>query len=122
MGEYLFLYSTAYTIICLIYFGFWKKRYILDIEDKEGALRLAQWLVLYYIIDIYCLKTVPLLSRCALAGFFLSEFNFKFKGYLTHLQAVPKFKVNSSEPIKTLFFAIKILICLGALIFDIVFY
>lgn len=96
MCEYIFIYSTVYTVFCLPYFAYYKRRYILDIEDKEAAMRLGQWLTLYYVVDFICLKLLPLLSRCAVVGFFLTEFNFKFQGYLRALHPVPRFRVHTN--------------------------
>ena len=75
-------------------------------------------MVLYYVIDLYTLKSLPLLTRSAVIGFFLTEFNYKFEGQLNHLRPVPRFRIVPSQPLSALFSFLKFIVCLGAIIFD----
>jgi hypothetical protein len=80
----MFLLSTLYTIIVLPYYAFFKKEYILEIDDKEAGLKCAQWLVLYYLIDFFCLYTLPLLTYCAVFGFLMTEYVYEMRGTISN--------------------------------------
>jgi hypothetical protein len=64
-------------LVTLPYMSYLKKDYILDISDKDAGLNAAQWLALFVVVDLMCLKYLPLLTKCAVMGFFLCEFKFK---------------------------------------------
>ena len=83
---------------------------------------MAQWLVLYYVIDLFCLKTLPLLSRLSVIGFSLTEFNFTLEGQIDNLRPVGHFRFQSRRPFSTLLFFIKFLITLGCLTFDLLYF
>lgn len=73
MFEFVFLLATIHTIITLVYVAYFKKEYILDIEDKGSGLSVAQWFAMFTVVDLFCLKTLPILSKVATMSFFLSE-------------------------------------------------
>lgn len=41
MFEFIFILATAHTILTLPYVAYFKKEYILDIDDKDAGLILA---------------------------------------------------------------------------------
>lgn len=82
MFEFIFLLATAHTIIILPYVAYYKKEYILDIDDKDAGLAVALWFVMFILVDLLCLKTLPILTKLAIMSLFLCEFQFEITGQL----------------------------------------
>jgi hypothetical protein len=74
--EFVFLLSTVYITLILPYVSLYKKDYILGVENKDAALSAAYWLAFFIIVDIFCLKALPLLTKCTLMAFILIECDF----------------------------------------------
>ena len=115
--EFIFVLSTASLITILPFIQFYKKEYIFDLTNKKEALSAASWLATFIFFDFFLLKALPLVSKCVIMTYLLTEIDIKerpssFFGSL-------KLKQGVSQRLST--FVLKTLILLGLLAFDIVY-
>ena len=115
--EFIFVLSTASLITILPFIQFYKKEYIFDLTNKKEALSAASWLSTFIFFDFFLLKALPLVSKCVIMTFLLTEIDIKerpssFFGSL-------KLKQGVSQRLST--FVLKTFILLGLLAFDIVY-
>lgn len=118
MFEYLFILSTAHTVITLPYISYFRKEYILDIDDKDAGLNIAQWFAMFMTIEVLCLKTLPILTKVAVMSFFLYEFKFEMTGSLDNQRASPRltYKVNYKHGLLSLI--LRIIFTIGCVVYD----
>ena len=74
--EYLFVLSTIFIITVLPYVQLYKKEFILNINNKDTGLATSQWLALFIFIEMFTLKSLPLLTKIAVMTYFIMEFDF----------------------------------------------
>ena len=115
--EFIFLLSTASLITVLPFIQFYKKEYVFDLTNKKEALSAASWLATFVFFDFFLLKALPLVSKCVVMTFLLTEIDIKerpssFFGSLKLKQGVSQ---------RLMAFVLKALIFLGLLTFDIIY-
>jgi hypothetical protein len=71
--EYLFIYATLNLLVILSLVQLVRKDYMLGFSNKNAALSTSNYLTLFTFIEILTLKTLPLLSKVALAIFCLTD-------------------------------------------------
>ena len=113
--EFIFVLSTAFLVTILPFIQFYKKEYIFDLINKKEALSAASWLATFVFFDFFILKALPLVSKCVIMTFLLTEIDIKerpssFFGSL-------KLKQGVSQRLTA--FALKTLVLLGLFAFDI---
>lgn len=67
--EYLFVYATFSIILVLGMVHIYMNDYILGVTNKKAALSAANWYTLFYFIEFFTFKALPLATKCALSSF-----------------------------------------------------
>ena len=96
--EYIFVYSTLSVIVILPLVHWYKKDYILGIQNKESAVTCANWFTLYVFLDIFTLKALPLLTKVALSAFLHHDIDLQSISPLSQ-QSLSCFNFTLSRPL-----------------------
>ena len=73
--ELMFSLSTLFLVTILPFIQFYKQDYILGVTNKKEALSASSWLATFIFFDFILLKALPLVTKCTVMTYLLTEIN-----------------------------------------------